>query len=145
MAPASRNPALAKKIQSLQLKIAPMVPMPDGGRPHSSYPKTILHFWLLTEAQLDSIAHYYHQSTPGAYTNSYPATMNWDSAFFARLAATERLSSEQRIAMKRRKLGKFIGLRNCDTPIEEVAFKLQLLEAELQQNLRKVEPRAKWV
>lgn len=145
MAPADRNPTLAEKIQSLQLKIAPMVPMPDGGPPHSSYPKTLLQFWLLTEEQLDSIAHYYHQSTPGVHTDSYPVSMNWDSAFFARLSATGPAGAEQRITMKRRKLGKFLGMRGCQTPIGEVAFKLQLLEAELQYNLRKVESRSKWV
>ncbi|KAL9093849.1 MAG: hypothetical protein Q9165_003772 [Trypethelium subeluteriae] len=148
MAPAKRSPDLAKKINQLRLNLAPIVLMPSGPA-HPDYPKTILHFFLLTEEQLDSIAHYYHQSTPTIWTNSYPAPMNWDAAFFARQAGTGVLSDEKRVEIKRRKLGKFIGIRGCETPVEEVALRLQLLEAELIQNLRQVEgqmlPGRKWV
>ncbi|EMF13803.1 uncharacterized protein SEPMUDRAFT_85001, partial [Sphaerulina musiva SO2202] len=64
MAPSTRrNSALAKKIATLQLRLAPLVPLP-AGPPHPAFPDTLLAFHLLTEAELDSIAHYYHQSTP---------------------------------------------------------------------------------
>jgi len=88
MAPTTRrNSALAKKIATLQLTLAPLVPLPSGP-PHPSFPKTLMAFPLLTEAELDSIAHYYHQSTPGPWTQSYPAQMNWDKEFLAAPAAT---------------------------------------------------------
>ena len=49
---------------------------------------------------------------------SYPACMNWDSEFLAHVAETQ--GSEASIYMKRRKFGKFIGLRGCETPVEEL-------------------------
>lgn len=87
MAPLTRrNSALSKKIATLQLELAPLVPLPSGP-PHPAFPKTLLAFHLLTEDELDSIAHHYHQSTPGPWTHHYPALMNWDKDFLARPAA----------------------------------------------------------
>lgn len=87
MAPLTRrNSALSKKIATLQLELAPLVPLPSGP-PHPAFPKTLLAFHLLTEDELDSIAHHYHQSTPGPWTHHYPALMNWDKEFLARPAA----------------------------------------------------------
>jgi hypothetical protein len=59
MAPLTRpnNAHLSKKIATLQLELAPLVPLPEGP-PHLSFPKTFLAFHLLTEDELDSIAHY---------------------------------------------------------------------------------------
>jgi hypothetical protein len=133
-------------------------------------------FHLLTEEELDSIAHYYHQSTPGPWSNHYPASMNWDKDFLAKPAkspsrlrkhsrrasqgdevwfeellktvediqasstvlpsqseesATSQrnpyagLSEKDRIRIKRRKVGKFIGLVGMETPAEEIAGRIQ--------------------
>ena len=136
-----------------------------------------MQFHLLTEDELDSIAHYYHQSTPGPWSNHYPAPMNWDKEFLARappqdahsnarrhsrrLSADEKawlgelmktvedlkapmlasqnedtsganernpyagLSDKDRIRIKRRKVGKFIGLMGMETPVEEIAGRIQ--------------------
>ena len=178
MAPLTRrNSALAKKIATLQLRLAPLVPLPSGS-PHPAFPKNLMAFHLLTEDQLDAIAHYYHQSTPGPWSNHYPASMNWDKDFLAkpavlsptdkskrrsrRLSQDERtwldelmktveemqaplvrsksspaietgssdnpfggLSDKDRIRIKRRKVGKFIGLVGMDTPVEEIAGRIQ--------------------
>ncbi|KAK4550262.1 hypothetical protein LTR36_003229 [Oleoguttula mirabilis] len=176
MAPTTRrNSVLAKKIATLQLKLAPLVPLPSGP-PHPSFPKTLMAFHLLSEDELDSIAHYYHQSTPGPWSNHYPENMNWDKDFLAKEAATHhsprrhsrRLSQEEndflsdlmktvedlqhpivpsqpegqeggghrrnlyaglsdkdRIRIKRRKVGKFIGLVGMETPSEEIAGRIQ--------------------
>src|ERR1700742_974945 len=84
MAPLTRrNSALVKKIATLQLHLAPLVPLPSGS-PHPAFPRTLMGFHLLTEDELDSIAHYYHQSTPGPWSNHYPANMNWDKEFLAK-------------------------------------------------------------
>nr|OQO26442.1 hypothetical protein B0A51_06823 [Rachicladosporium sp. CCFEE 5018] len=170
-----RSSALAAKIATLQLQLAPLVPLPSGP-PHPAFPKTLLAFHLLTEDELDSIAHHYHQSTPGPWTMHYPAVMNWDKEFLARptrrssrdmtkqerrlsqvgiefveglmetvknihapeprvLASTPSaanssnpyagLSDKDRIRIKRRKVGKFIGLVGMDTPVEEIAGRIQ--------------------
>jgi len=192
MAPLTRpnNAALTKKIATLQLELAPLVPLPTGP-PHPAFPKTLLAFHLLTEDELDSIAHHYHQSTPGPWTQHYPALMNWDKDFLARStdgkgkgkasaadvdAALEAdvsekdfletlmttvqdlqkeqkgvapptlrssedssssataasagnpyagLSDKDRIRIKRRKVGKFIGLVGMETPVEEIAGRIQ--------------------
>lgn len=197
MAPLTRpnNAALTKKIATLQLELAPLVPLPSGP-PHPAFPKTLLAFHLLTEDELDSIAHHYHQSTPGPWTQHYPALMNWDKDFLARpgtgngkgkgkasaadvdaaleadvsekefletlmttvqdLKSERRepgeqqrttlpsssseepsiasnaagnpyagLSDKDRIRIKRRKVGKFIGLVGMETPVEEIAGRIQ--------------------
>lgn len=209
MAPLTRpnNALLSKKIATLQLELAPLVPLPEGP-PHPSFPKTLLAFHLLTEDELDSIAHHYHQSTPGPWTQHYPALMNWDKEFLAKPrepaskgrknkredgvgaasaaevdAALEAdvsekefletlmetvadlrsatpptlksspeeittiegsfgtltasptsyqssnpfagLSDKDRIRIKRRKVGKFIGLVGMETPVEEIAGRIQ--------------------
>jgi hypothetical protein len=200
MAPLTRpnNAHLSKKIATLQLELAPLVPLPEGP-PHPSFPKTLLAFHLLTEDELDSIAHHYHQSTPGPWTQHYPALMNWDKEFLAKpkeskmksastaaevdaaleadvsekefletLMETAKdlrsatppssspttlkssdettessfgtlttsptsqtsnpfagLSDKDRIRIKRRKVGKFIGLVGMETPVEEIAGRIQ--------------------
>lgn len=177
MAPLTRrNSALAKKIATLQLRLAPLVPLPTGP-PHPAFPETLLAFHLLTEDELDAIAHYYHQSTPGPWSDHYPANMNWDKNFLARpdvLSPTSRarrsrrlsqdekdwldelvktveemkaplirskstptieagsssnpyagLSERDRVRIKRRKVGKFIGLVGMETPAEEIAGRIQ--------------------
>ena len=94
MAPLTRpnNAALTKKIATLQLELAPLVPLPSGP-PHPAFPKTLLAFHLLTEDELDSIAHHYHQSTPGPWTQHYPALMNWDKTFLR--AQDRRMAREK--------------------------------------------------
>lgn len=179
MAPLTRrNSTLAKRIATLQLQLAPLVPLPSGP-PHPAFPKTLMAFHLLTEGELDSIAHYYHQSTPGPWTEHYPSKMNWDKDFLAkpleslhvsadavrqhtrRLSHEEReffddimktvedlsnpallpsqkegeagsstnpyagLTEKERVRIKRRKVGKFIGLVGMETPAEEIAGRIQ--------------------
>lgn len=175
MAPKTRrNSALLRKISTLQLRLAPLVPLPSGPS-HPAFPKTLMAFHLLTEDELDSIAHYYHQSTPGPWTDRYPSNMNWDKEWLARpnpghLVASAadapasrrrpsqwrsgftadlakvvedhqnptgaessdesniekyvRLSDRDRMRIKRRKVGKFVGLVGMETPAEEVAGRM---------------------
>lgn len=96
------NPALAAKIAHMALPLAPLVQLTTG-LIHPAFPQTILSYYLLVESELDDIAHFYHQRTPCEWTLHYPKTMNWRPG----------LTLEE----KRRKLGKFIGLRGCDNPI----------------------------
>ncbi|KAM3089250.1 hypothetical protein ACMFMG_000855 [Clarireedia jacksonii] len=98
------NPALADKLKSMALPLHPLVCLTTG-QIHPAFPPTLLGFWLLTSDELDDMAHFYHQRTPSAWTAMYPCPVRWN-----RHAGLE---------VKRRKLGKFIGLRGCDTPIGE--------------------------
>lgn len=65
------------------------------------------------------MAVYYHQhvTSPCIWTGAYPAAMNWDAEFLAHVGHTRGLG--MRHAIKKRKVGFFIGLRGCETPVEE--------------------------
>jgi hypothetical protein len=213
---------LPEMLELLSTKLHPLYPQPTGP-PHPKFPKTILHWLLLTEDELDSIAHYYSQSTPDVFTNTYPAPMGWDKEFLARpeqnspqlmpwdeewldqfrakrrhsgassstqtwptksytdsasctssppnsqppsrpsssasrcsdhrrhrhqpilRSASEPVSqpvtpppltTTERVMVKRRKLGKFMGLRGCETPIPEVERRIAILEARLDRAMR---------
>lgn len=97
----SNNPALSSKIAEMRLRLSPLVRITTG-TVHPAFPPTVLHYWLLVESDLDDLAHFYHQRTPSVWTNQYPQIMGWRG----------HLTLEE----KRRKWGKFIGLRGCVTP-----------------------------
>ncbi|TAQ86544.1 hypothetical protein B7494_g5142 [Chlorociboria aeruginascens] len=102
---ASRNPAFSAKISQMALPLAPLVQLTTGSI-HPVFPSTVLNFWLLTSTQLDELAHFYHQRTPGYWKRHYPCPVEW--------------SADLTLEEKRRKIGRFIGLRDCETPIKEV-------------------------
>ncbi|CAJ0546278.1 uncharacterized protein FTOL_10194 [Fusarium torulosum] len=98
----AKNPSLQRKLEQMALPLAPLVQLTTGAV-HPSFPTTVLNFWLLTDEQLESLAHFYHQRTPNPWTNQYPCPVNW--------------RSDLPLEEKRRKMGKFIGLRGCESPI----------------------------
>lgn len=102
--PAVKNPEFYYKIGIMQLELSAIYPLP-AGPPHPRFPKTILHFWLLNEAEINDMARYYSQSEPDQYTLMYPHPMNWDEQAF------KRMDDFTRLFLKRRELGLFIGLR----------------------------------
>ncbi|KAI1367361.1 hypothetical protein F5Y08DRAFT_76119 [Xylaria arbuscula] len=99
---AANNAAFKQKLQQMALPLAPLVQLTTG-EVHPAFPGTLLNFWLLTDSQLEELAHFYHQRTPCRYTFHYPCPINW--------------SSDLSLEEKRRKIGRFIGLRGCETPI----------------------------
>ncbi|KAI1418973.1 hypothetical protein F5Y12DRAFT_780398 [Xylaria sp. FL1777] len=99
---AANNAAFKEKLQQMALPLAPLVQLTTGDI-HPSFPSTLLKFWLLTDAELEGLAHFYHQRTPCRYTFHYPCPINW--------------SSDMSLEEKRRKIGRFIGLRGCESPI----------------------------
>ncbi|KAH6898954.1 hypothetical protein B0T10DRAFT_124640 [Thelonectria olida] len=98
----AKNPSLARKLEQMALPLAPLVQLTTGAI-HPSFPTTVLNFWLLTNEQLESLAVFYHQKTPCQWSTQYPCPITW--------------SSNLPLEEKRRKMGKFIGLRGCDSPI----------------------------
>ncbi|KAH7368966.1 hypothetical protein B0T11DRAFT_327102 [Plectosphaerella cucumerina] len=97
----AKSPAFREKLRQMTLPLAPLVQMTTGAV-HPAFPTTLLKFWLLTETQLDDLAHFYHQRTPGPWTSQYPCPITWPAGL--------------KVEEKRRKMGKFIGLRGCTTP-----------------------------
>ena len=83
----------------------PLVPLVHitSGQVHPYFPPTLLNFWVLTSEQLDELAHFYHQRTPSEWSAHYPCPVIWG----------KDLGLEE----KRRKIGRFIGLRGCESPV----------------------------
>jgi len=105
------NPAFAHKLSQMRLCLSPLVQV-NTGWVHPAFPQSVLHFWLLTDSQLEGLASFYHQRTPSTLSRQYPCPIKW--------------RSDLPLEEKRRKIGRFIGLRGCESPIilkteEEIA------------------------
>lgn len=109
-----RNPALHAKIVQMALPLAPLVALPTGQK-HPAYPST-LNFWLLTSTQLDDLARFYHQRTPGPYTYHYPCPVPW------------HVSAD--LETKRRRLARFIGLRGCESQVDGQGHRVRVSSEE---------------
>ncbi|CAG8952606.1 hypothetical protein HYFRA_00009712 [Hymenoscyphus fraxineus] len=96
------NPLLTQKVQQMAIPLRPLVSLTDG-TPHPAFPYTLLSYWLLTSAQLDDLAHFYHQRTPCVWTERYPCPVVW--------------RTDASMEEKRRRIGRFIGLRGCESPV----------------------------
>ncbi|KAJ3494158.1 hypothetical protein NLG97_g4260 [Lecanicillium saksenae] len=88
----ARNPALAHKLRQMALPLSPLV--------------------QLTTGALESLAAFYHQATPkGArpspWAAQYPCPVRW--------------RSDAPLEDKRRRMGRFIGLRGCESPVDIAA------------------------
>ncbi|RAH47009.1 uncharacterized protein BO95DRAFT_360018, partial [Aspergillus brunneoviolaceus CBS 621.78] len=95
----------------LRTKLHPLVSSTTG-QSHPSFPQTLLAFHCLTHAQLDSLARHFHQVYPAVpATEYYPITVPpW--------VGTEG-AAEVDLEVKRRRFGRFIGLRGCESPTLE--------------------------
>lgn len=117
------SPTTAQRVQQYLYSIehlrAPLVPLisVSTGLAHPSFPTSLLQYHLLTHEQLDSLAKWYHQVTPPVEeTFMYPAWvpawtglgLNDDSS----MSGTDGVDLE----VKRRRWGRFIGLRGCESP-----------------------------
>ncbi|KAI1779984.1 hypothetical protein F4818DRAFT_160902 [Hypoxylon cercidicola] len=113
---AANSEAFQTKLQQMALPLAPLVQLTTG-EVHPAFPGTLLNFWLLTDAELEALAHFYHQRTPCRWTFHYPCPIAW--------------ASDMPLEEKRRRIGRFIGLRGCETPIRVRS------EQELQEEARR--------
>jgi hypothetical protein len=144
-----RNPEFLDKISQMRLIIAPIVHV-QNGLPGPNFPPTMLNLFLLTEAQLDHLAHYYSQTTPDAFTHQYPQTMDWSKPFLEKdstLPENCKLSELERVKIKMRMFARFIGMRGAETPKWEYERQVEILsnkiarsveEEDEERSLRKV-------
>lgn len=100
--PVRENPALAAKIAQMATPLRPLVRVTNGQQ-HPSFPLTVLNFHLLTSEQCDELAHHFHQRTPCEWTGMYPMRIEW--------------RNDAPLDQKRRRIGRFIGLRGCESPL----------------------------
>ncbi|KAI9813086.1 MAG: hypothetical protein M1827_004306 [Pycnora praestabilis] len=91
------------------------------GLPCPSFPLTILAFWCLTEAQMDEMADWYHQASPCEWTHMYPMRMGrGDREGEGENGENGGLwEREAGLETKRRRVGRFVGLRGCESPVVE--------------------------
>lgn len=84
------------------------------GLQHTDFPRTLLSFHLLTSAQLDELARHYHQVWPPV-----PATFYYPMRIPAWVAQVDGQMQPGRVDLetKRRRFGRFIGLRGCESPV----------------------------
>jgi hypothetical protein len=126
---------------------APLVPLVSvtSGLPHPDFPCSLLQYHLLTDEQLDSLARWYHQvSPPMAETFMYPAWIPAWASLVGRDTADD-VQDDTDIETKRRRWGRFIGLRGCESPtatgpLDESAQELgRRMEREWQRALARAE------
>ncbi|KAK4144717.1 uncharacterized protein C8A04DRAFT_11331 [Dichotomopilus funicola] len=125
--PPHLNPLFQSKLAQLAFPLAPLVQLTTGAI-HPSFPRTMLAFWLLTPSQLDSLAEFYHQRYPSRWTNQYPCPITWPEGMG--------------LLEKRRRMGRFIGLRGCEVPWggeleEEVMAMMGQSEEEIAEEARR--------
>lgn len=104
-------------LSHLQTPLVPLISV-TSGLPHPGFPRSILQYHLLTHAQLDELARFYHQVTPPVReTFKYPAPIPaWVSAHEE---GEQGRDEGVDLETKRRRWGRFVGLRGCETPTAE--------------------------
>lgn len=111
----------AQYLYSVEHLRAPLVPLisVSNGLPHPGFPTSLLQYHLLTHERLDSLARWYHQVVPPVdETFKYPAWIPaWTSyGLLADEGEGAHASSDVDLETKRRRFGRFIGLRGCESP-----------------------------
>ncbi|EXJ57933.1 hypothetical protein A1O7_05356 [Cladophialophora yegresii CBS 114405] len=98
-------------VDHLRTPLVPLISVATG-LPHPQFPTSLLQYHLLTHDQLDSLARWYHQVEPAVQeTFLYPACIPaWTSLH------DEDRQVEVDLETKRRRWGRFIGLRGCESP-----------------------------
>ncbi|RMJ27302.1 hypothetical protein PHISP_01816 [Aspergillus sp. HF37] len=104
------HPSFLRVLEHLLTPLRPLISMTTCV-PHPDFPTTLLAYHLLTSTQLDDLARHYHQVWPPmSDTKSYPQPIPaWVGA------PNERAVD---VDTKRRRFGRFIGLRGCESPVE---------------------------
>lgn len=143
----SKVPIHKRRFGHLLHQLCPLLSI-ETGLPHPDFPRTILHYHLLSEEQLDSLAHFYHQRTPGEYSLGYPMPVvaRWwaptnqeleegeidEMAEIRRvMQLAEQEEEDKNVATvedKRRRFGRFLGLRNCESSQGEGQMRREMEE-----------------
>ncbi|KAF2662828.1 hypothetical protein K491DRAFT_672679 [Lophiostoma macrostomum CBS 122681] len=160
---------LQQKISQMRLTIAPIVHV-ESGQPPPHFPSTMLELFLLTEDQLDAMAHYYSQTgTPSAQTYMYPQTMDWNRPMLCNPSNTTtipntsssssstsntiqrrdretieddlRLTDYERLKVKMRMFARFIGMRGAETPLWEYERQVDILRRRIERSVAEEENR----
>lgn len=134
----NRTTGYSRRLAHLRTTLAPLVSVTDR-TVHADFPATLLQYHLLTSPQLDALARHYHQSSPRVESWGYPVSVvgRWTAlpsspspphldinAAIMGLEPTRTSSGDpsagavQKASVhdRRRRFGRFIGLRGCESP-----------------------------
>ncbi|KAI4173096.1 MAG: hypothetical protein LQ343_003206 [Gyalolechia ehrenbergii] len=108
-----------RKLTHLATPLAPLLSI-TSGTTHPSFPSTILNYHLLTEEQLNDLAHHYHQRTPNQWSLCYPLPIvgRWHAGSGPTISQQGQVHGEANLEDKRRRFGRFMGLRGCESPVD---------------------------
>ncbi|KAL9020972.1 MAG: hypothetical protein Q9185_001799 [Variospora sp. 1 TL-2023] len=125
--PTNASVQYRRKLTHLCTPLAPLLSVTSGAA-HPAFPRTMLHYNLLTEDQLNELAHHYHQRTPSQWSLCYPLPVvgRWHVADDNNGSAPGRGQGQgpgqgqgvARLEDKRRRFGRFVGLRGCESPVD---------------------------
>lgn len=119
----SNIPTYARAVAHLATELVPLISVTTG-QPHESFPRSILQYHLLTHAQLDELARYYHQVYPPVReTEKYPIQIPaWvrRSEGVIKTECCGEVGKKVSLETKRRRWGRFLGLQGCESPVEKV-------------------------
>lgn len=110
-------------VDHLRNELTPLISVRTG-KPHPAFPRSILQYQLLTHDQLDDLARHYHQTIDaGEERWLYPCPIGWGKVWCGRVPVTATETDGGRrlvdLKTKRRRWGRFIGLKNCESPTAE--------------------------
>lgn len=116
----------ANSLQHLRAPLVPLISV-SNGLPHPFFPTTLLQYHLLTHDQLDSLARWYHQVDPPLdETFMYPAWIpawtslhpqhTYTNVVLGGTSSNAQTGAQVDLETKRRRFGRFIGLRGCESP-----------------------------
>ncbi|KAF7176603.1 hypothetical protein CNMCM7691_003095 [Aspergillus felis] len=143
--PSKAHPSFQPILRHLRTPLCPLVSSTTGLQ-HPEFPKTLLAYHLLTNRQLDDLARHFHQVWPPVEgTRAYPVS----------IPAWIGTQGEKSVDLqtKRRRFGRFIGLRGCESPTvrehgeDETEELLARMEWEWEQGLlqaQRDDPDAIW-
>jgi hypothetical protein len=116
------HPNFHPLIHHLQQRLKPLVSVTTD-KTHPGFPTTLLAYNLLTMEQVDNLARHFHQVWPPLpHSGDYPVPIRpWLGTPGERDVDLET---------RRRRFGRFIGLRGCESPVREGFEELDEMDAD---------------
>ncbi|KAJ5124572.1 uncharacterized protein N7515_008397 [Penicillium bovifimosum] len=107
----SFHPQFIPLLLHLSARLRPLVNVVTG-RTHPDFPQTMLAYNLLTMEQCDGLARHFHQVWPPV-----PASFHYPVYITPWIGTPEEETTD--LPTRLRRLGRFFGLRGCESPIAE--------------------------
>ncbi|RAL03652.1 uncharacterized protein BO80DRAFT_335534, partial [Aspergillus ibericus CBS 121593] len=108
--PKKPHPKFHPTLTHLLTPLHPLISSTTG-HPHPDFPTSLLTYNLLTSSQLDALATHFHQVYPPV-----PATYWYPVSIPAWMGRDGDGGKGVDLETKRRRFGRFIGLRGCESP-----------------------------